>query len=210
MRTPDQHAARQLVRAVVLDMGRSNGGGVTVPASPVPPWQEDRPEAFGKATRARGTHRFLQWGGTSGAGNPWKSGIGGAKSLIFEEILSTGYPRFSTGRPGFSTGRISAARRPSFSSSLSKSLKRKRKKQGDRQAGHAHRHPRVGSVFPRVFASAYFFIHGFHGSETANPWKSVELIPFKINYLELIRGRSTGPQVAPPVLPLRGVPGEGA
>ncbi len=202
MRTPDLHAVRQLVRVVVLDMGRSNGGAVAVPASPAPPWQEDRPEAFGKATRARGMHRFLQWGGTGSAGNPWKSGVGGAKSLIFEEMPSTSCPRFSTGCPGFSTGRISVARRPPFPSSLSKSLKRKRKKQGERQAGRARRHPRVGSIFPRVFAPAYFFIHGFRRVERANPWKSVDRKAFGISELGAFECASTGPQVALPVFPL--------
>ncbi len=188
-----------------LDCGAA--GTVSSLASPVPPQQGDRLEAFGEAARARGTHSFFQWGTTGSAGNPWKSGGGCAKSLILEAIPSTSYPRFSTGCLGFSTGRISAGRRLPLSFSLSKSLKRKRKKQGKEQAERAQGHPRVGCIFPRVFASAYFFIHGFHGSEMANPWKSVEIKRLKINELGGVRGRSTDPQVALPVLPLRRVSG---
>lgn len=175
--------------------------------SPAPLSRESRPGAFGGALEGRGPHRFSQWGTTGSAGNPWKSGGGCAKSLILEAMPSTGCPRFSTGCPRFSTGRISAARRPSLSFSLSKSLKRKRKKQGKEQAGRTQGHPRVGGVFPRVFASAYFFIHGFHRSERANPWKSVETNQLKINDLGRVGGRSTDPQVALPVLPLRRVSG---
>ncbi|QCX50888.1 hypothetical protein E7Z57_12565 [Ralstonia pseudosolanacearum] len=192
-----------VVLGSVLPMDRGAAGTVAVLASPVPPRQGKRLEAFGKAPRARGAHSFFQWGTTGSAGNPWKLGGGCAKSLILEAMLPTSYPRFSTGCAVFSTGHISAARRPPLSFSLSKSLKRKRKKQGERQAGHAQRHPRVGSVFPRIFASAYFFIHGFHRSERANPGKSVEDIPLKIKCLRGGGGRSTDPQVALPVLPLR-------
>ncbi len=196
-----------MVRGGVLPMDRGAAGSAAVLVSPVPPRQEDRPEAFGKTTRARGAHSFFQWGTTGSAGNPWKSGGGCAKSLILEAMPSTGYTRFSTGCPGFSTDRISAGRRSPFSFSLSKSLKRKRKKQGKEQAGRTQGHPRVGGVFPRVFASAYFFIHGFHRSERANPWKSVETNQLKINDLGRVGGRSTDPQVALPVLPLRRVSG---
>ncbi len=185
--------------ALRLDCGAA--GTVSALASPVPPQQGDRLEAFGGAARAKGAHSFFQWGTTGSAGNPWKSGDGCAKSLILEAIPSTGYPRFSTGCPGFSTGRISAARRPSLSFSLSKSLKRKRKKQAGRQAGRAQRYPRVGGVFPRVFAPAYFFIHGFRGSERANPWKFVERKRFEINALSPDVRLSTDPQVALRVLP---------
>ncbi|MGC5803765.1 hypothetical protein SNK19_19465 [Ralstonia pseudosolanacearum] len=175
--------------------------------SPAPPSRESRPGAFGGALEGRGPHRFSQWGTTGSAGNPWISVGGCAKSLILEAIPSTGCPRFSTGCPRFSTGRISTARRPSLSFSLSKSLKRKRKKQGKEQAGRAQGHPRVRYVFPRVFAFAYFFIHGFHGSEMANPWKLVETNQLKINGLGYVGGRSTDPQVALPVLPLCRVSG---
>lgn len=191
--------------ALRLDCGAAST--VSALASPVPPQQGDRLEAFGEAVRARGAHSFSQWGTTGSAGNPWKSGGGCAKSLILKAIPSTSYPRFSTGCPRFSTGRISAARRRPLSFSLSKSLKRKRKKQGKEQAGRTQGHPRVGGVFPRVFASAYFFIHGFHGSKRANPWKSVETKQLRINGLGCIEGQSTDPQVALPVLPLCRVSG---
>ncbi len=191
--------------ALRLDCGAA--GTVSALASPVPPQQGDRLEAFGEAARVRGAHSFFQWGTTGSAGNPWKSGGGCAKSLILEAIPSASYPSFSTGYPRFSTGRISAASRRPLSFSLSKSLKRKRKKQGKEQAGRAQGHPRVGGVFPRVFASAYFFIHGFHGSEMANPWKPVETSQLKINDLGCVGERSTDPQVALPVLPLCRVAG---
>ncbi len=194
------HGAHMVLCGGVLQMAERGVSVDVLAISPAPPSRESRPGAFGGALEARGAHSFSQWGSTGSAKNPWKSPLGGAKSLILEAMPPTSCPHFSTGCHGFSTGRISAARRPPLSFSLSKLLKRKRKKQRDRQAMRAHRHPRVGSVFPRVFTSAYFFIHGFHGSKTANPWKFVESIPFKINYLEMIRRRSTGPQVAMPVL----------
>ena len=164
-----------------------------------------RPEALGQALQARCAQRFLQWGATGSAVNPWKSTFGGAKSLILEAMPSTGYPWLSTGCAGFSTGRVSAARPAAPSFSLSKSLKEKKKEQGERQAGRAQWHPRVEGVFPRVRTPAYFLIHGLRRSEGPDPWKSVEAKRFQINDLGAHGCASTGPQVALPVLPLRQV-----
>ncbi|CAJ0819207.1 hypothetical protein LMG19087_03689 [Ralstonia wenshanensis] len=188
----------------VLQMARHGAAGDLVALSPAPPSRESRPGAFGQALEARGAHRFFQWGGTGSAENPWKSDLGGAKSLILEAMPSTSYQRFSTGCGGFSTGRVSAARPAAPSFSLSKSLKEKKKERGERQAGRAQVHPRVEGVFPRVRTPAYFLIHGFHRSERPDPWKSVEAKALRINGLWACRCASTGPQVALLVLPSRG------
>lgn len=180
-------------------------GGDAFVASPVPPSREDRPEAFGRALEARGPHRFSQWGMTGSAENPWKSAFGFAKCLIPQVNPPTSRPRFSTGWACFSTGRVSAARPAAPSFSLSKSLKEKKKEQGGRQAKRAQGNPQVGCVFPRVRTSAYFLVHGFHGSEGADLWKPVEDKSFGFNELCLCRGASTDPQVALRVVPLREV-----
>ena len=173
----------------VLPMTGHGAGGDLVAVSPVPPSRESRPGAFGQALEARGAHSFCQWGSTGSAENPWKSTLGGAKSLILEAMPSTGYPWLSTGCAGFSTGRVSAARPAAPSFSLSKSLKEKKKEQGGKQAGRAQGYPRVEGVFPRVGTPAYFLIHGFRRSERANLWKPVDTKSFGINELCLCRGR---------------------
>ena len=187
----------------VLQVTRYGAGGDLVAVSPVPPSRESRPGAFGQALEARGAHRFFQWGDTGSAENPWKSTLGPAKSLILEAMPSTGWGRFSTGYGHFSTGRVSAVRPAAPSFSLSKSLKEKKKEQGRKQAGRAQGHPRVEGVFPRVRTPAYFFIHGFHRSERANPWKSVEWKVFAINDLCDEEWASTDPRVALRVVPTR-------
>ncbi len=175
--------------------------------SPAPPPTVGRPGAFGWPWKKRGVWGQFPWGRTGSAANPWIWALCGAKSLILEAMPSTCRLKFSTGCSGFSTGCVvSVRRRPSFSS-LSKSLKEKRKEQGGKQAEGAQGHPRVAVVSPRVVAPAYFFIHGFHRSGKTNPWKSVEAIPFIINELCQHVGLSTDPQVALPVLPLHEVLG---
>lgn len=186
--------------SVLQVMGHGAGGDLVV-LSPAPPSRESRPGAFGQALEARGAHRFFQWGCTGSAENPWKSGLGRAKSLILEAMPSTSRGRFSTGCGRFSTGRLSAARPAAPSFSLSKSLKEKKKEQGGKQAGRAQGHPRVTGVFPRVRTPAYFLIHGFHGSERADSWKSVEEKALRINGLCSRGCASTGPQVALRVVP---------
>ncbi|MGD7311756.1 hypothetical protein, partial [Ralstonia pseudosolanacearum] len=88
------------------------------------------------------------------------------------------------------------------SSSLSKSLKEKKKEHEGRQAGRAQGHPQVEGVFPQVCTLAYFFIHGFHGSERTDAWKCVEEKSLGIKGLFHRWCASTGPQVALPVVPL--------
>lgn len=200
-RAKARHGAHVGLPNVVLQMA----GGDALAFSPAPPSRENRPEAFGRALEARGPHRFSQWGVTGSAENPWKSAFGFAKCLTPQANPSTSRPRFSTGCARFSTGRVSAARSAAPSFSLSKSLKKKKKEQGGRQAKPAHGNPQVGCVFPRVRTLAYFLIHGFHGSEGANLWKPVEATSFEINELYPCRGASTDPQVALRVVPLREV-----
>lgn len=195
--------AHGVPRGSVLQVTGHGAGGDLVAVSPAPPSRESRLGAFGQALEVRGAHSFFQWGGTGSAENPWKSALGRAKSLILEAMPPTGRGRFSTGCGCFSTGRVSAARPAAPSFSLSKSLKEKKKERGEKQAGRAQGHPRVEGVFPRVRTPAYFFIHGFHGSEPANPWKSVEAKCFQINGLGANGCASTGPQVALPVVPSR-------
>ena len=200
-RAMDRFGARRMPRDHRLQMaGRAIGAGVLC-LSPVPPSRGDRPGAFGGALEARGAHSFSQWGYSGSAENLWKSGCGRAKCLIPQANPSTSCHGFSTGCPRFSTGRISDGCRAAPSFSLSKSLKEKRKEQGESEAGRAQSHPRVEGVFPRVSTPAYFLIHGFHGSKRANLWKSVERKPFGISGLSLRRCASTDPQVALPVLP---------
>jgi hypothetical protein len=195
--------AHGVPRGSVLQMTRHSAGGDLVAVSPVPPSRESRPGAFGQALEARGAHSFCQWGCSGSAENPWKSTLGRAKSLILEAMPPTSRRRFSTGCRCFSTGRVSAARPVAPSFSLSKSLKEKKKEPGERQAGRAQGHPRVEGVFPRVRTPAYFFIHGFHGSESANLWKPVDAKSFEINGLLLCRAAPTDPQVALRVVPSR-------
>lgn len=187
----------------VLQMAGHRAADDLVALSPVPPSREGRPGAFGQALEARGAHSFSQWGCTGSAENPWKTALGRAKSLILEAMPSTGRGRISTGCAEFSTGRISAARPAAPSFSLSKSLKEKKKEQGERQAGRAQRHPRVEGVFPRVGTPAYFLIHGFSRSERPNLWKSVERKSFAINDLATRWRASTDPRVALRVVPTR-------
>jgi hypothetical protein len=199
------HGAHGVPCGSVLQMAGHGAACELVALSPVPPSRESRPGAFGQALEARGAHRFFQWGDTGSAENPWKSGLGRAKSLILEAMPPTGQGRFSTGCGCFSTRRVSAARPAAPSFSLSKSLKEKKKERGRKQAGRAQGHPRVEGVFPRVRTPAYFFIHGFHGSERPDLWKSVEAKSFVINELCLRGGASTDPRVALRVVPLREV-----
>ena len=193
------HGAHMGLLDVVLQMA----GGDAFFASPAPPAREDRPAAFGGALEAREPHRFSQWGMAGSAENPWKLAVGFAKCLIPQANPPTSRPRFSTGWACFSTDHVSAARPAAPSFSLSKSLKEKKKEQGGRQSGRAHGHPRVESLFPRVRTPAYFFIHGFHGSERPDLWKSVEAKSFGINELCLCGGASTDPRVALRVVPSR-------
>ncbi|CAJ0704064.1 hypothetical protein R11007_04232 [Ralstonia holmesii] len=194
-----RHGAHVGLPDVVLQMA----GGDAFVASPVPPSRENRPGAFGRALEARGPHRFSQWGGTGSAENPWKSVFGFAKCLIHQANPPTSCPRFSTGCARFSTGRVSAVRPAAPSFSPSKSLKEKKKEQGERQAGRAQWHPRVEGVFPRVRTPAYFLIHGFHGSGRPDLWKFVEEKTLRINRLGSYWRASTGPQVALRVVPSR-------
>ncbi|CAJ0709241.1 hypothetical protein LMG19089_04924 [Ralstonia edaphis] len=191
----------------VLQVAGHAAAGDQVAVSPVPPSRESRPGAFGQALEARGAHSFFQWRCTGSAENPWKSALGRTKSLILEAMPPTSCPLFSTGCGGFSTGRVSAARPAAASFSLSKSLKEKKKEQGERQAGRAQEHPRVENVIPRVRTSAYFLIHGFHRSEMANLWKSVEEKVREIKGLCLRERESTGPHIALRVVPSRGSKG---
>lgn len=184
---------------VVLQMA----SGDAFVASPAPPSRENRPGAFGRALEARGPHRFLQWGKTGSAENPWKSDFGFAKCLIPQANPPTSCPRFSTRCARFSTGRVSAACPAAPSFSLSKSLKEKKKEQGGRQAGRAHGNPQVEGVFPQVRTPAYFLIHGFHRSRRPDPWKPVEAKALQINGLWASGCASTGPQVALRVVPSR-------
>jgi len=197
--------AHGVPRGSVLQVTGHGAGGDLVAVSPVPPSRESRPGAFGQALEARGAHRFFQWGDTGSAENPWKSGLGRAKSLILEAMPPTSRGRFSTGCGRFSTGRVSAARPAAPSFSLSKSLKEKKKEQGEKQAWRAQGHPRIEGVFPRVRIPAYFFIHGFHRSEAPYTWKPVDGKHREINGLVLRECESTGPQVAMRVVPSRGL-----
>lgn len=200
-RAKARHGAHVGLPNVVLQMA----GGDALAFSPAPPSRENRPEAFGRALEAGGPHRFSQWGVTGSAENPWKSAFGFAKCLIPQANPSTSRPLFSTGCARFSTGRVSAARPAAPSFSLSKSLKKRKKEQGGRQAKRTQGNPQVGCVFPRVRTPAYFLIHGFHGLEGADLWKPVEAKSFEINELYPCRGASTDPQVALRVVPLREV-----
>ncbi|CAJ0700509.1 hypothetical protein LMG18102_03236 [Ralstonia mannitolilytica] len=193
-------ALTELRGGVLRAAGRGTGVDVLA-VSPTPPSRESRPGAFGAALEERGAHSFCKWGKSGSAENPWKSGFCRAKSLIPQANPSTSRSCFSTGCRGFSTGRILTVRPAPLSFSLSKSLKEKEKEQGKRQAEHAQGHPQVEGVFPRVPTPAYFFIHGFHGSERANLWKSVEQKSFSIKDLCASGHASTDPQVALPVLP---------
>lgn len=197
------------LRGSVLLMAGDAAAGDLVVVSPVPPSRESRPGAFGQALEAKGAHRFFQWGCTRSAGNPWKSTMCRAKSLILEAMQSTTCPRFSTGYGGFSTGRVLAAHSAFPSLSPSKSLNEKRKEQGGRQAERTLSNPRVAGLFPQVQAPAYFLIHGFHRSESANLWKVVEEKDRKINGLCLRKHESTDPQIALRVVPSRGMKWEG-
>ncbi|AUS41152.1 hypothetical protein CYD94_02145 [Ralstonia solanacearum] len=201
VRAKARYSAHVALRDCVLPVAGRGAGGDVLAVSPVPPSRDGRPGAFGGALEARGPHRFFQWGITGSADNPWKSALGCAKSLFPQENTPTGCRCFSTGCPVFSTGRVSVVRRAAPSFSLSKSLKEKKKEQGGRQAGRAQDDPRVEGVFPRVPAPAYFLVHGFHRSERANPWKSVEEKFFLNKGLGAAGCSSTDPQVALPVLP---------
>jgi len=200
-RATARYGVRLVLRGDALQMSGLGAGGDVLAVSPVPPSRESRPGAFGGPLEGGGAHRFFQWGDTGSANNPWKSGGAFAKSLILEAIPPTSRRCVSTGYAVFSTGCVSAGRRAAPSFSLSKSLKEKKKEQGGRQAERSQGHPRVEGVFPRVRTPAYFLIHGFHGSQSANPWKSVEEKSREINGLVLRECESTGPQVALPVVP---------
>ncbi|CAJ0741715.1 hypothetical protein R76696_03606 [Ralstonia mannitolilytica] len=169
--------------------------------SPALSSRKRRPGAFGAAQEEREAHDLCRWGKAGSAKNPWKPGFRRAKSLIPQANPSTSRSRFSTGCRGFSTGCVLAVRPAPLSFSLSKSLKEKEKEPGERQVERAQGHPQVAGVFPRVPTPAYFFIHGFHGSERANLWKPVEQKSFLIKGLCASGHASTDPQVALPVLP---------
>lgn len=190
---------RRRVLLTAIELRDQALAAAALAVSPTPPSPESRPGAFGAALEER-AHSFCQWGKSGSAENPWKSGFRRAKSLIPQANPSTSRCRFSTGCRAFSTGRVLAVRPAPLSFSLSKSLKEKEKGQGKRQAEHAQGHPRVEGVFPRLPRPAYFFIHGFHGSETANLWKPVEQKSFSIKELCAWGHASTDPQVALPVL----------
>lgn len=178
------------------------GTGTDMPChSPAPPQQKNQPEAFGRASKARGAHSFFQWGDAGSADNPWKSGRARAKSLILEAMPPTSYPCFSTDYAGFSTGRISGSAPAPLSFSLPKLLKEKEKERGNGQGWRANAIPQVNGDFPRVFAGAYFLSHGFWTGDYADTWKSVETNHLIINDLMSGGCVSTDPQVAMPVLP---------
>ena len=196
-----RYGTRTVRRDYLVQMEGRAAAGDVLAVSPAPPSRENQPEAFGEPSSAGGAHRFSQWGNSGSAANPWKTAVRSAKSLIPQANRPTSWPCDSTGYAVFSTDRVSAARPAAPSFSLSKSLKEKKKERGEKQAGRAQGHPRVEGVFPRVRTPAYFFIHGFHRSERANPWKSVERKAFAINDLGAEEWASTDPRVALRVVP---------
>ena len=101
--------------------------------------------------------------------NPWITPLSHPKSLIVYKTISTGRRRFSTGcvslstgRRRFSTGLVFRLFRAFFSISL---FLKEEEKRESREKKNRH---------PRVFESAYFFIHGFLFRSTGNAWICVD------------------------------------
>jgi len=144
-----------------------------------------------------------RWGRAGSAANAWFSGVRARKSLIVERTTATGRPGFAMSCSGFATSLFFAFCRAVPSSSLSNSLKEK-KKEGCEVRGISHaRAPRVTAVLPRVRHAAYFLGHQSATPESADSWQLMAGVPLPINDLQLPARQSTCPRVAPRVPPSR-------
>ncbi|UNY41760.1 hypothetical protein CPT_Milagro_041 [Burkholderia phage Milagro] len=145
------------------------------PLPPVPPASRNG-RATTRALRERGrAGRFFHRERAGSARESWFSGLSARKSLILEARAAMNRIRIATSRCVFATSPVFAPAAAVPFSSLSNSLKKKKKEYVEGAKIDRYAMPRVGRVLPRVAGAAYFLGHESEGSATGFSWQMMAI-----------------------------------
>ncbi len=141
------------------------------PLPPVPPTIRNG-RATTRTLRARErAGGFFQRDRAGSTCESWFSRLSARKSLIVEKSAAMSRIRIATSHGIFATSPVSAAAAVAPLSSLSNSLKKKKKEYVEGAEIDRNAMPRVGCVLPRVAGAAYFLGHESEGGATGFSWQ---------------------------------------